>query len=633
AEGVQTKKDIMTVALNPSELGGFQSHRIDAVKLSSKVPGSPAHTYISVTGDLPSQTIPAAIGGSALGSLIAQPTGDGEVNMITMTGPVIATHYLDRTLHWDQVGIDRRTQAIKFITIGYTQQLAYRKTDGSYSIWRDRSSSTWLTAYVAKIFGMAYQLITIEEDVLCSALKWLVLNTQQPEGIFKENSPVLHGEIMGGVRGRDSDASLTAYVLIAMQESRHICEERVENLSDSMRKASRFLSRRMHSLTNPYAVALTAYALANEGQHQLDTLFHFSYGETHWPVPGSHLSTLEATAYALMALVKAKEIAQAGLVVKWLTKQKFHNRGYGSTQAMVTVLQALALHRMEAHSVRDIDLQVSLHVAGRSKPVKWSFVRDSDYVTRTERVVTVYNALPEERREDCKNFELTVKLEKEPKVTSQNALETYRLSIEMRYLSPERDATMSILDITMLTGFIADKKDLNRLTSGKDRYVQKIETDKQLSEKGSIVFYLDKVSHKQSDRVVFRMHKTNRVGLLQPAAVTVYEYNSLENRCVKFYHPEKEGGALNRICHEDVCRCAEEDCSYQKKQQVTDLDREIAACEAGMDYVYKATVVHANLSHSIDRFTILVEDIIKEATSSGEMCPLLYSKAVDCGAV
>uniref|UniRef100_A0A0E9R139 Alpha-macroglobulin receptor-binding domain-containing protein n=1 Tax=Anguilla anguilla TaxID=7936 RepID=A0A0E9R139_ANGAN len=62
----------------------------------------------------------------------------------------------------------------------------------------------------------------------------------------------------------------------------------------------------------------------------------------------------------------------------------------------------------------------------------------------------------------------------------------------------------------------------------------------QLSEKGSPIFYLDKVSHQLSDRVAFRIHKITNVGLLQPAAVTLYEYNSWGNRCMKFYHPEEE---------------------------------------------------------------------------------------------
>ncbi|KAJ8246294.1 hypothetical protein GJAV_G00265970 [Gymnothorax javanicus] len=280
------------------------------------------------------------------------------------------------------------------------------------------------------------------------------------------------------------------------------------------------------------------------------------------------------------------------------------------------------------------DLQVILNVAGRSRPIKWAFDKDTAHLTRSEKtridqnltvtakgsgqgtmsVVTIYNALPEETKQDCKKFELKVKLEKEPRATDEAALETYKLTIEMLYLS-DSDATMSILYVTLLTGFIADMKDLERLTSGTDRYVQKIETDKQLSEKGSLIFYLDKVSHKLHDRVIFRIHKMNRVGLLQPAAITLYEYYSMENRCMKFYHPEKKDGPLNRICHEDVCRCAEENCSYQKKRGDEELDRLTAACSA--DYVYKAKVIHTNLAYTMDHFTILIEDVIKEGTDPG----------------
>ncbi|KAJ8283504.1 hypothetical protein COCON_G00023540 [Conger conger] len=635
AEGVKIKKEVITLVLNPSAHGGAQTQKINAVKLSSRVPGSPAHTYISVTGDQLSQAVQEAISGSPMGHLIAQPKGNGEHNIIGMTGPVIATHYLDTTHQWEKVGIGRRAFALKYITTGYTQQMHYRKPDGSYSVWKDKKSSTWLTAYVAKVFGLAYKLVTIREDVLCSALKWLALNTQQPGGIFKEYTPVYYTEMMGGVHGKDSDASLTAFVLVAMQESRRLCVE--TSLTDSMKEASKFLTRRIHSLTNPYAVALTAYALSNEGNHQLDILNRFSFEKTYWPVPGSHLFTLEATGYALLALVKAKEFNQARHVIRWLTKHKFHSRGLRYAQATIIVFQAVAMYMTEVSGVKSIDLQVSLGVASRSKPVKWTFNWGNAHLTRTERihfdenlsvtakgtgqgtlsVMTIYNAFPEEEEPECLNFELEVKLVKEPTVTKDNTLETYKLTIEMIHRPPYRDTTMFILDVTMLTGFIPDEKDLEKLTTGRDRYIQKIEMDKQLSEKGSLIFYLDKLSHPLSDRVVFRIHKMNRVGLLQPAAVTLYEYNSMESRCTKFYHPEKKDGALNRICHENVCHCAEENCSYQKKNNVDELDRETAACEAGMDYVYKAKVLHAHLSPTIDRFTVLVEDVIKEGTDSG----------------
>ncbi|KAG7491361.1 hypothetical protein MATL_G00002880 [Megalops atlanticus] len=638
AEGLKTIKDGVTLVLKPSDHGGIQARKMNRMKLSSQVPGSPSQTYISVTAEVLSQNIQAAISGTIIGSLITQPYGYGETNMITMAKPVIATHYLDRTSQWDKVGVDRREEAIKFIKMGYTQQLAYRKNDGSYSIWTHTKPSTWLTAYVAKVFSMAYSLISIQEDVICSALKWLILNAQKSDGVFKEDAPVIHGEMVGGVQGKNADASLTAFVLIAMQESRAICVDRVNSLPDSMKKASEFLSRRIHTLTNPYAVAISSYALALGGKHQLPILLRFSSNDrTHWPVPGGHRFTLEATGYALMALMKAKEFDQAGPVVKWLTEQRFHSMQYWSTQSTIIVFQAVALYMMEVPDHKDVDLQVNIDVSGRSRPIKWSFNNDNAYVTRSDKirtdqdltvtakgtgqgsmlVVTLYHALPEEKETDCKNFDLQVKIEKEPEVSDENAVETYKLTIEMRYLSPDRDATMSVLDITMLTGFVADKKDLARLTSGRDQYVKQIETDKKLSEKGSLLFYLNKVSHKLSDRVVFRIHQMTRVGLLQPAAVTLYEYYAMENRCMKFYHPQKKDGALNRICHEEVCRCAEENCSYQKKQRSKDLDRVNSACGIGMDYVYKAKVLHADLTPALDRFTILVDDVIKEGTDTG----------------
>uniref|UniRef100_A0A8C9U693 Complement C3 n=1 Tax=Scleropages formosus TaxID=113540 RepID=A0A8C9U693_SCLFO len=533
---------------------GKQFEMIKGTNPHNQVPGSPAETYITVTGqqssELLHQTIQEAISGSPLGNLIMQPSGSGEQNMIGLTGPVIATHYLDNTGQWEKAGVEKRETAIKYIGQGYVQELTYRKTDGSYAPWKGRPSSTWLTAYVTKVFSMAYKLISIEEDVICSAAKWLILNAQQADGSFKEDAPGYHTEMMGNVRGKDADASLTAFVLIALQEAQPICGvERVASLPDGIKKAQEFLSRRINSLTNSYAVAMTSYALANEGQNQLDILFKFaSPDKSHWPDMNSHLFTLEATGYALLTLVKAKEFDKAGKVVEWLTQQRFYGGGYGSTQATIIVFQAVAQYHMDVGPVKDIDLFVDISVAGRSRPIAYTFNKNNAFLTRSLKFMWCLLS---------------------------------HVCFLTRFLSTERDATMSILDITLLTGFVADEEDLRALTRGKDRYVQKFEMDKQLSEKGSLILYMDKVSRNLPDRVVFRMHKMQKIGLIQPAAVTVYEYYAMENRCTKFYHPEKKDGALNRICHDDVCRCAEENCSMQKKLgKNRDLDRITEACTA-----------------------------------------------------
>lgn len=53
-----------------------------------------------------------------------------------------------------------------------------------------------LTAYITKVFAMAHNLVAIQSNVICDAVKYLILKTQQPDGVFKEFAPVIHGEMV-----------------------------------------------------------------------------------------------------------------------------------------------------------------------------------------------------------------------------------------------------------------------------------------------------------------------------------------------------------------------------------------------------------------------------------------------------
>ncbi|XP_030635548.1 complement C3 [Chanos chanos] len=640
-EGVLTKLEVKNLELNPAKhQGSEQVEHIQSSPPKGRVPDTPASTHITVTGEEISQTLEQAISGDFMGSLIVQPVGCGEQNMIYMTLPLIATHYLDNTKQWERVGLNRRNEAIKHITTGYQRELAYRKSDGSYAAWIERPSSTWLTAYVAKVFAMASDLISVEDNVICSALKWLILNKQLPDGMFKEDAPVIHGEMVGNVRGKDADASLTAFVLIAMQEGSRLCVNSIGSLPNSIKKSVEYLERRLPSLTNPYAVAMSSYALANAGKLDKDTLMrHSTQGKDgiYWQVPGGHHFSLEATAYALLALVKAKDFDKAGEIVHWLNRQKTHYGGGGTTQATIMVFQAVAEYRVQGKKQQDINLDVEVQISGRQKPIKWSFNSGNSHLLRSDKlqidqnltvvakgtgagavsVLTLYYAKPVTKESDCKLFDLEVTMDKQADVSYPGAIETYQLSIEVFYKSGDRDATMSILDVGLLTGFVVDEHDLNELMTGRDRYIQKFEMDKQLSERGSLIIYLDKVSHKHRDKIVFRVHKVIEVGLLQPAGITVYEYYSPDQRCVKFYHPNKKEGHLNRICHKELCLCAEENCSRQKKDKVSEKEREDKACEPGMDYVYKVTVESSELTEHTDIYNMKIDQVIKEGTDAG----------------
>ncbi|XP_014835711.1 PREDICTED: complement C3-like, partial [Poecilia mexicana] len=125
--------------------------------------------------------------------------------------------------------------------------------------------------------------------------------------MFREVGRMSHEEMTGDVGGVDSDVSLTAFCLIAMQESSGLCSASVNSLQDSINKAVSYLQKRLLTLINPYAVAMASYALANENKLNLEILHSFSSpDQSHWPVPVGRVHTLEATAYALLALVRVK---------------------------------------------------------------------------------------------------------------------------------------------------------------------------------------------------------------------------------------------------------------------------------------------------------------------------------------
>ncbi|XP_056264584.1 complement C3-like isoform X2 [Pseudoliparis swirei] len=388
-EGVLVKSPL-TILLNPSVDGvdGVQVETLNsAIPRKDVVPNTPSITQISVTGrEGVSELVESAISGSAMGTLIAQPAGCGEQNMYRMTLPVIATIYLDKTNQWESVGFEKRDAALQHIKTGYQNELVYRKGDGSYSVFPNHKSSTWLTAYVTKVFAMANSLVAVKSEHICDSVKFLNLNAQQPDGVFVEVGKILHGEMIGDVLGADSDASMTAFCLIALQESRSLCSATVNSLPGSVAKAVTYLERRLPHLLNPYAVAMTSYALANEGKLDLEMLNKFASPDfSHWPTPKGHVYTLEATAYALLALVKAKEFEKARPVVRWFNKQKKVGGGYGSTQATMIVYQAVAEYRASAKEP-EYDLNVDIMFPGRTRPDKYNFNRENHYATRTTKL-------------------------------------------------------------------------------------------------------------------------------------------------------------------------------------------------------------------------------------------------------
>ncbi|XP_057627122.1 complement C3-like [Chionomys nivalis] len=640
-EGILVNKTVTTRTLNPEKLGkeGVQREDVPAADLSDQVPDTDSETRILLQGTPVAQMVEDAVDAERLKHLIVTPSGCGEQNMVGMTPTVIAVHYLDQTEQWEKFGLEKRQESLELIKKGYTQQLVYKQPSFAYAAFQHRAPSTWLTAYVVKVFSLAANLIAIDSQVLCGAVKWLILEKQKPDGVFQEDGPVILQQMIGGLRNtKEADVSLTAFVLIALQEAREICEGQINSLPGSINKAGEYITASYLNLQRPYTVAIAGYALALMGKLEepyLSKFLNTAKDRNRWEEPGQQLYNVEATSYALLALLLLKDFDSVPPVVRWLNEQRYYGGGYGSTQATFMVFQALAQYQTDVPDHKELNMDVSFHLPSRSAPTMFRLLWETGSLLRSEEtkqneafsltakgkgegtlsVVTVYHAKVK-GKVTCKKFDLRVTIEPAPDTAKkpEEAKRTMTLSICTRYLG-DVDATMSILDISMMTGFVPDTNDLERLSTGVDRYISKYEMNSAFSTKNTLIIYLEKISHSEEECLSFNVHQFFNVGLIQPGSVKVYSYYNLEESCTRFYHMDKEDGMLSKLCHNEMCRCAEENCfMHQAQEKVSLNDRLEKACEPGVDYVYRTRLVATKLSNDFDEYVMTIEQVIKSGS-------------------
>ncbi|XP_029440084.1 complement C3-like isoform X2 [Rhinatrema bivittatum] len=630
----QIQRVSRSYVLQPKD--GPQTIKIKAWRTEDLIPDTEPTNYFSFQGDIMGETLLGTLSGSSLENMIYLPSGCAEQNMYHTTPNVIVTHYLDETRQWHLVGVERRSDAIRYINDGIARQLTYRRPDGSFQ------GSTWLTAYAVKIFSMANSLTFVDINVLCGSVRWLLLHKQKEDGSFREDGVVYMKTLQGGYPGSEEDASLTAFVLIALKEAEPICGNQMQILADGTERAEAYLQKRLPHLYKTYSAAISSYALAlasNPTANSVIDKFRFQ-GRPSWVVNREPFSeyTMEATAYALLQKLALRKLEETHGVADWLVERRQYRGGYGNTQNTVIVMQALAKYMTSLPSANEIDLSINMTIDGRSQATFMHITKSNAYLERTDQVpagknvkitatgtgpgtltvMTVYHARLSKQASQCNSFELRATVEEVPASIGrrkEGIYESFILNIRARY-TESLDATMTIIEINMLTGFVPDKEDLKKLTNDVENYISQFET-RTTANNGSVVIYLDKVSTKQDTVIGFKIHQYFKVGLLQPAAITIYEYYDQGKRCTRFYHLPDESGELRKLCQGEVCVCAEEKCPSQKgddEDSPTMIDLTTEACKSGVDFVYKVKLVSSEQMDSYFYHDMTVLDVIKEGT-------------------
>uniref|UniRef100_A0A8C8VNM0 Uncharacterized protein n=1 Tax=Pelusios castaneus TaxID=367368 RepID=A0A8C8VNM0_9SAUR len=553
---------------------GVQEVKVKAADLDDMVPNTESLTGILFQGRPVVRLTEEPIKGANLNHLIMKPFGNGEFNIMKMSTAVVITHYLDVTEQWEGIGVDGWVDALSTIMQGYTQQLAFKKPDHSYAATINRPSSTWLTAFIAKVFAMATTQVHLEHRELCGAVRWLVLEKQRSDGAFKEDTPVIHSE-MGGYQGAEPDVSLTAFVLIAILESKVICEDHPRlrvGYHCSLLAVFGGIDQKMvffMQICSEWSLGMMPLVLF---------LFRCLDGN-RWEEQGPSTFSIEGTSYALLALLRLKRFDLAGPVVRWLTQQTY---SAGDSIATTMMFQALAQYHRDALIHEDVTLEVSFLLPRHSKMRKHRFHHRDMHLTRiteskfnenftiraegngqvTLTVVTVYNARLEEDKAQCKT---------DKSIANHHLCREFwfkKKSLTTVPFSPTRylhvtDSNMAVLNVSMPTGFLPDTEDLTRLSQGADRYISRYEMNKALLDEGYLIIYLDKVSHGEADCLRFKAHQFFEVGLIKPLKVTVYEYQTLGNRSMlKVQHPFNWCIFINLLAYKTRLIKTEESSSY-----------------------------------------------------------------------
>eukprot|EP00240_Pyramimonas_obovata_P000253 CAMPEP_0118924314 /NCGR_PEP_ID=MMETSP1169-20130426/2500_1 /TAXON_ID=36882 /ORGANISM="Pyramimonas obovata, Strain CCMP722" /LENGTH=1526 /DNA_ID=CAMNT_0006865411 /DNA_START=128 /DNA_END=4708 /DNA_ORIENTATION=+ len=359
-EGLK-RTQVANLVMQRGEGDATLDHTLE-VTLPAEFVADSASAKLTVIGDLMGPTV------AGLEQLLQMPFGCGEQNMITLAPNVYVLRYLTDAGKLDAA---TRERAVRNMKMGYQRELNYRHEDGSFSAFgpSDGDGSTWLTAFVLKVFSQAEDFIFVDTALLQDMVNWLS-GLQATDGSFRDSGKVIHSEMQGGT---GSGTSLTAYVVTAL-----VSAHAVDGVSVSTTVIGRamdyLISASTSSSATTFVQVISASALAlvckdmsfgcSASAAALDRIQALATVEgslTHWePSPsealtlgdshrhnfygGAPTTHIEMTGYGLLAMVTGDRVGDAFPVARWLLEQRNSFGGFSSTQDTVLGLEALSMY-------------------------------------------------------------------------------------------------------------------------------------------------------------------------------------------------------------------------------------------------------------------------------------------------
>uniref|UniRef100_A0A8C2Z6S3 CD109 molecule n=2 Tax=Cyclopterus lumpus TaxID=8103 RepID=A0A8C2Z6S3_CYCLU len=549
----------------------YNSSRSVSFSFPPDVVAGSQRAHVTLVGDILALSI------SNLDSLVQMPLGCGEQNMIHFAPCVYVLQYLDNLIGNKEI----KNRALGYMMEGYQRQLSYQRDDGSFSAFgaSDTSGSTWLTAFVLRCFLQAQRYMQVDQSVLTRAMTWL-LKHQGPQGEFSEVGRLISTEMQGGLDG--GSVGLTAYVLMALLEDDSYAEMYPGNVS----LAQRYLENKVSSraVVSNYSLSLVAYALAlasspvaGAALDELSRRADYRDGVMTWASSAgleSHdwqtrSAQIEMASYVLLALYRRGSLVEAIELLKWLSKQRNHLGGYGTTQDTVVALQTLAFYAAFS-GANAIDLRLNIS-APASSFVSLFSINSSTYLTCQRQEINSDKDLNLHIYMEGRGFaifQMNVFYNLETKAFSQKLQHTkdeeaFSLNVDVTVEMDHNHMLLSIctglkdsqvishtgmviLDVGMLSGF--------SLSPGAAAPTDLIRNVEILPEKVSL--YLDTLN-KSEICIRLPLIRDYKVARVQDAVVQVYDYYEPTRKTMRTYNSDAlHNMNLCFFCGEkcDLCR-------------------------------------------------------------------------------
>ncbi|KAM9595851.1 complement C5 isoform 1-T1 [Morphnus guianensis] len=593
------------------------------------VPKTKIDRSVSVKGHLMGEAIATILSPTGLSILTNLPKGSAEAEFMSIAPVFYVFHYLEESNNWHLLGpetLTSRTQMRRKMKEGIVSILSFRNSDFSYSMWKNGQASTWLTAFALRIFGQVHQYINLDQISVCNSLLWLIDSCQMPDGSFSEFSNYQPVKLQGTLprEGKEKSLYLTAFSVIGIEKSIKICP--TQKIHDAKNKAGDYLMKNVLSAQSPFTMAITSYALALVDLNHQSARSAFSALKKEASVIGDppiyrfwkdtfktldqHTPSsvtaqmVETTAYALLTTLLRGEKDYANPIIKWLSEEQRYGGGFYSTQDTINALEALTEYSL---LVTRLNLDMNVKVP----------LDDDIYVSTgsstgiaTVNVRTVYNAIGTSE-ESC-NFELKIVPKRDDGYRKEEGEPLGRLEACAKYRpgvrEPQSGSAHAVMDIGLVSGLEANTEDLSTLASGVDQLIADYEI-----KDGHVILQIDSVPANNFLCVEFRISELFRVGMLNPATFTVYEYHAPDKRCTIFYNPygnEK----LVRLCEGDECKCMEAECSKVQERldwSITADTRREAACQNDIAYVYKVNILSRSEEGYFVKYSATLLDLYK----------------------